>query len=137
LRTFPFRGVPIPRQAIDSALASFIPRDGRVREGPDDLPQRFQAIARQRMPSAYTPVESILLGLDRTIWVGLRPTDQTRGYLILDGRAQPIGSLQVPMSTRVRQASATHVWVTETDADGLSSVVRFRVTGLHCGRDRC
>jgi hypothetical protein len=136
-RAFPFRGVPIPREARDSALASFIPPEGRPREGPPDLPQRFQAIARERMTAVYTPVESILLGLDRTIWLALRPTSEGRGYLILDGSAEPIGSLQVPAGTRVRQASATHVWVTETDADGLSSVVRYRAVGLPCGPARC
>jgi len=37
----------------------------------------------------------------------------------------------------VRQASATRVWVTETDDDGLSSVVRYRVLGLNCGAGGC
>lgn len=52
--------------------------------------------------------------------------------LILNGRAEPVGSLMLPASTRVRQATANHVWVTETDTDGLSSVVRYRVEGLSC-----
>jgi hypothetical protein len=136
-RTFPFRGVPIPRQARDSVLASFIPREGRPREGPADLPQRFQASARERMPSVYTPVETILLGLDRTIWVGMRPTPEGNGYLILDASGDPIGTLLLPASSRVRQATAARVWVTETDADGLSSVVRYRLAGLSCTAARC
>jgi hypothetical protein len=70
------------------------------------------------------------LGLDQTIWIGMRPTGEERGYLILNGRGDPIGSLMVPTSTRIRQASATRIWVTETDDDGLSSVVRYRVLGL-------
>ncbi|HSA56894.1 MAG TPA: hypothetical protein VLE53_14380 [Gemmatimonadaceae bacterium] len=136
-RTFPFRGAPIPRRAADSALAAMMPRAGRASEGPVDLPQRFQALARERMPSVYTPVETILLGLDRTIWIGMRPTDEGRLMLILNGRAEPIGMLLLPTSTRVRQATATRVWVTETDADGLSSVVRYRVVGLSCGSTGC
>lgn len=131
-RTFSFRGTPIPRRAADSAIAAFVPADGRLREGPADLPQRFQALARERMPSVYTPVETILLGLDRTIWIGMRPTAEGREMLILNGRAEPVGSLMLPASTRVRQATANHVWVTETDTDGLSSVVRYRVEGLSC-----
>jgi hypothetical protein len=33
----------------------------------------------------------------------------------------------LPRSTRVRQATAARIWVTETDEDGLSSVVRYRL----------
>lgn len=138
-RDFPFRGVPIPKRAVDSALAAFIPKPGASRhEGtPADLPKRFQALARERMPSVYTPVETVLLGLDNTIWLGMRPTDEGREMLILNGRAEPIGTLMLPASTRVRQATGTHVWVTETDADGLSSVVRYRIVGLSCGPQGC
>lgn len=136
-RTFPFSGVPIPRRAVDSALAAMIPRSGRASEGPPDLPQRFQALARERMPALYTPVETILLGLDNTIWIGLRPTAEGREMLILNGRAQLIGTLMLPTTTRVRQATASQIWVTETDADGLSSVVRYRAHGLSCGPPDC
>jgi hypothetical protein len=129
-RDYAFRGVPIPRRAADSALAAMIPRTGRPTEGPSDLPQRFQAIARERMSQWYIPVQTITLGLDQTIWIGMRTTEEGRGYLILNGRGDPIGSLVVPTSTRIRQASATHIWVTETDDDRLSSVVRYRVLGL-------
>jgi hypothetical protein len=136
-RTFPFRGVPIPRRSADSALAAMMPAPGRPREGPADLPQRFQALARERMSQWYIPVETLTLGLDQTVWIGMRPTDEGRGYLILNDRGDPIGSVMVPTSTRVRQASATHIWVTETDDDGLSSVVRYRVLGLTCGAGGC
>lgn len=136
-RSYPFRGAPIPQAAKDSALASFVPSGGRVLEGPSDLPQRFQAIARERMPAWFTPAETITLGIDLTTWIGMRATAEGRGYLVLDRRGEPVGSLVVPRTTRVRQASTTHVWVTETDADGLSSVVRYRISGLACRPADC
>jgi len=136
-RRYPFRGVPIPKNAKDSALAAIIPRSGRVSEGPSDLPQKFQDIARERMSSWYIPVETITLGLDQTIWVGMRPTDEGRVTLILNGRGDPIGSLLLPRTSRVRQATAAQIWITETDDDGLTSVVRYRVHGLSCGSVRC
>ena len=132
-----FRGVPIPSQARDSALAAILPRGGRVSEGPQDMPQRFQAIARDRMPNWYIPAETITLGLDNTIWVGMRPTNEGRTMLILNGGGDPIGTLLLPRTSRVRQASATHVWVTETDSDGLTSVVRYRIQGLNCAAVSC
>ncbi|HEX6316297.1 MAG TPA: hypothetical protein VFZ73_15615 [Gemmatimonadaceae bacterium] len=136
-RRYEFRGVPISRSAKDSALAAMLPRGGRVSEGPQDLPQRFQAIARDRMSNWYIPVETLTLGLDQTIWIGMRLTDAGRPYLILNGRGDPIGSVVLPRSSRVRQASATHIWVTETDDDGLTSVVRYRIEGLRCGAVPC
>jgi hypothetical protein len=129
-RDYPYRGIPIPRRAADSAVAVTGPVPGHLINPPADLKERVQAIARERMPRWYIAPETITLGLDQTIWIGMRPTDEGRGYLILNGRGDPIGSLMVPASTRVRQASATHIWVTETDDDGLSSVVRHRVLGL-------
>jgi hypothetical protein len=136
-RRYEFRGVPIPRQAKDSALAAMLPRGGRVSEGPQDLPQRFQALARERMSSWYIPAETITLGLDHTIWIGMRLSDSGREYLILNGRGDPIGSLLLPRSSRLRQANATHIWVTDTDDDGLTSVVRYRIQALRCGAIPC
>ena len=136
-RRYEFRGVPISSQAKDSALAAMLPRGGRVSEGPQDLPQRFQAIARDRMSNWYIPAETLTLGLDQTIWIGMRVTDAGRPYLILNGRGDLIGSLVLPRSSRVRQANATHLWVTETDNDGLTSVVRYRIQGLNCGAVSC
>jgi hypothetical protein len=136
-RRYEYRGVAIPGQAKDSALAAILPRSGRVAEGPQDMPQRFQAIARDRMPDWYIPVETITLGLDQTIWIGMRPTTEGRSMLILNERGDPIGTLLLPRTSRLRQARANQIWVTDTDSDGLTSVVRYRVEGLRCGAVPC
>jgi hypothetical protein len=135
-RRYEFRGVPIPVRAKDRALAAMLPRGGRVSEGPQDLPQRFQALARERMSSWYIPAETITLGFDQTIWIGMRLSDAGREYLILNGRGDPIGSLLLPRSSRLRQANGTHIWATETDDDGLTSV-RYRIQALRCGAVPC
>jgi hypothetical protein len=136
-RAYPFRGIPIPRRVADSAIATLRPSPGHAVNEAPDMAKRVQDIARDRISRWYIPAETITSGLDHTIWIGMRPTEEGRGYLILNGRSDPIGSLLVPVSTRVRQASATHIWVTETDDDGLSSVVRYRVLGLTCGAGGC
>ena len=136
-RRYPFLGVPIPKRVVDSALAAMNPPGGRVSEGPADLNQRFQAMARERMSSWYIPVETITLGLDETIWVGMRLTDEGRPYLVLNSRGDPVASMLLPRSSRLRQATASRIWVTETDDDGLTSVVRYRVIGLSCGAVTC
>jgi len=132
-RRYQFRGIPVSKHDVDSALTAMNARPGQV----TDLDQRFHTAARQRMSSWYIPVETITLGLDETVWVGMRLTDEGREYLILNSRGDPVATVQLPKSSRLRQASATQVWVTEADDDGLTSVIRYRVDGLTCGAVRC
>ncbi|HEX7120990.1 MAG TPA: hypothetical protein VF178_01380 [Gemmatimonadaceae bacterium] len=136
-RAFPFRGTPIPRRAADSAIAALAPPPGRPVEGPADLTSRFQALARERMPPVYAPVQSMALGIDGTVWVTLRDSAQTRMTMILNGRGDPIGRVRLSPRTRVWAGSASHLWMGESDADGVVSVVRYRIIGLNCGRGGC
>ena len=130
VRSYPFTGVPIPRAAADSAVAAEARPAGSATEGPADLDRRFQNVARERMPPVYPPTRSLVLGGDDTIWLTLHDSADVRRTLVLDRDGEPVGT--VTMSTRsvIRQATASRVWVTETDADGLASVVRYRVMGI-------
>lgn len=38
-----------------------------------------------------------------------------------------VGRVAVPDNVRIVVANATHIWGIETDADGVQSVVRYRV----------
>jgi hypothetical protein len=123
-----FTGERVPSSVRDSLLESFIPASGRPREGPSELPQRFQAMARERMPSFYAPAEGLLLGLDKTIWV-MRPTRNDRWSAdVYDGSGKLLGRVEPPFKTRIRHGTATHVWTTQRDEDDLISIVRYRIT---------
>jgi hypothetical protein len=127
IRDYPFRGEPIPGSVRDSVLATFVPTGGPTRRGgASDLEPRFQAVARERMPAVYAPVTGFRLGLDDTFWLDLRETGEGRVTLILDARGEPIGAVLLPAHVVIRQASRTHLWVTERDEFGLNSVVRYR-----------
>lgn len=132
-----YRGEPIPRRSLDSALARVVPAPHHLINVPPDLPERVRAEASKRVPTWSITVETILLGLDRTVWIGFQPTAEGRRYQILSSAGDPVGELLVPSSTRVQQATASRIWVTETDADGLSDVVRYRLSGLSCDPTRC
>src|SRR5687768_16010770 len=129
-KVLPYRGEPIPQRARDSALAVVGPVPPHLLNVPPDLPERIREEARSRMPSWSAPLETVLLGLDGTVWIGFRPDRERRRYLILSDRGEPTGELSVARAMRVRQATASLIWVTETDSDGLSDVVRYRVVGL-------
>ncbi|MDE2796537.1 MAG: hypothetical protein OXL34_17110 [Gemmatimonadota bacterium] len=117
-RSYPYPGEPIPDSAMDRGIADMVPES--------DLARRFRAVARERAPVVYSPT-AVTLGLDGTIWVELRRTDRGTPVHVLSETGDPIGSLLLPPRSRIRQASMTHVWVTEYDPLDLASVVRYRV----------
>ncbi len=117
-RSYPYPGEPIPDSAMDRGIADMVPEN--------DLARRFRALARERAPVVYPPA-GVTLGLDGTIWVELRRTGRGTPVHVLSETGDPIGSLLLPAQSRIRQATMTHLWVTEYDALDLASVVRYRV----------
>ena len=117
-RVHVYGGEPIPAAALDSAIAATRSESGRLR--------RARAMARERAPAVYAPTD-VTLGLDGTVWLELRPTDRGTRVVVLSETGDSIASLLLPPRSKIRQASLTHVWVTETDELGLASVVRYRV----------
>ena len=126
--SLPFRGAPIPSRLVDSALRALAPPPGRGLEGPD-LTSQFQSLARRRMPKVFPPVQRLTAGLDQTAWITMRDAAQGRAVLGLNARGEPVGNLLLPANTRLEQATNSRIWVTETDSDGLTSIVRYRLTG--------
>lgn len=135
VRAYPFRGVSIPRSVADSAVAA--ENRGPSSEGPSNLGAMFERIARDKMPPVYAPVQWFILGLDDTIWITLRDSVDARTTVVLDARGDQIGRVVTSTRTRIRQASASRMWATEIDDDGLASVVRYRVHGIPCRPPGC
>lgn len=128
VRSYPYRGVPVPAHARDSVLDAMIPApDRRPREGPANLPERFQELARERMPPVYPPVTAMVLGMDGTTWLTVPETPHSSRALVLNARGDPIATAALPPNTTIRQATETHAWATERDEVGLVSVVRYRL----------
>jgi hypothetical protein len=132
-RSYPFVGAPIPQKAIDSALARLAnappPPEGKPAAGGGT---RVVASMRTKLPAVYSPAQSIVLGLDNTVWIVMRATLEGRSTLVLNSRGDPIATVQLPPRTLLRQANARTLWTIQTDADGLGSVVRYSVTGIPC-----
>lgn len=117
-RSYAYDAEPIPDSAMDRGIANMVPESG--------LARRFRATARQRAPVVYGP-KDVTLGLDGTVWVELRSTERGTPVVVISETGDPIGSLLLPPLSKIRQASLTHVWVTERDPLDLASVVRYRV----------
>jgi hypothetical protein len=119
-RTYPFTGVPIPRDMAESDVRSAV-RMWRLTPDASDEMMR-------RIPEVEPPAELIVIGRDGTTWLGPYARKRDHTWLALDERGEPIGRITLPPRTSISAVSRTHVWVTEKDADDLESVVRYRVT---------
>ena len=117
-RSYPYPGEPIPDSVMDRGIAEMVPES--------NLARRFRARARELAPLVYPPA-GVTLGLDGTIWVELRRTEDGTPVHVLSESGDPVGSLLLPVRSRIQQASMTHLWVTERDEFDLASVVRYRV----------
>lgn len=114
-RAYPFEGVPIPEEVVDSVVELWGSRLGIERE------------MRSRIPPIYPPVEKMLLGADGRTWIGLRSGDESEAWLILGPEGDPEGRVVLPARTRLHVANATHVWALERDELDVESIVRSRI----------
>jgi hypothetical protein len=117
-RTFPFEGVRIPDQVVDSVMeprAARLSGLGIVRE------------IRNRIPPVYPPVEKIVLGMDGRTWVQLYDGGKQEQWLILGETGNPQGRVFLPARTALHVADAAHVWALERDEWDVESIVRFRI----------
>jgi hypothetical protein len=71
----------------------------------------------------------IRIGLDNTIWIGLRATSEGNPWLVLDSAGVPIGRVLLPRNVLLMEASRERIWASEENADGLRSIIRFVVAG--------
>jgi hypothetical protein len=126
VRTQPFTGEPISAAVADSAIAAMAPGPGQPRESGSD-PSRFQAAARERMPIVYAPIERVVPAIDGTTWLTMRDSAEGSDVLVLDARGETVATASLPPRSRIHDATATHVWMTEVDAFDLVSVVRYRI----------
>lgn len=81
-----------------------------------------------RAPAAYPPFVSVMVGRDGSIWLRGRIVQDERRYVVLDPRGNLHGTFPLRSAFRIAEAELTNIWVMEPDADGVQSVVRYRVS---------
>jgi len=87
-----------------------------------------QAECRSRPVAPFLrPVFRRMLGLDHTIWIEMRPDAVGRHWMVLSPTGDPIGRVTLPPTFFFRVGTRTALWGTEEDADGIESVVRYRI----------
>jgi hypothetical protein len=113
----------VPKKSIDSALA-------RVSSGFRNYPvEELRALVAKEIPPVYPPVQNILIGADKTIWLELHSTTADRQWLELDPTGTPIGVATVAKNFVARAGDRTHLWGFEAEGEQLRTLVRYAITG--------
>jgi hypothetical protein len=118
------RDLPLELERISSRQSDSIRKAEIAAVTGELLKQDYAAIP---LPAVFRPVHGIVAGSDGRTWIALRPNHGERPWLVLGATGTVVGRVAVPDNVRVVVANATHLWGIETDADGVQSVVRYRV----------
>jgi protein-disulfide isomerase len=119
-RSYPFVGVPIPPALADSVIEARAERmESRAlaREFRDESP----------VPPVHPPVARVVVGNDGTVWLALRATGNEREHLVLAPGGVPLGVAALPPAARVVAVDGANLWVVESDAARVESLVRYRL----------
>jgi len=123
-RAVPYTPVRVPAAWRDSVLKMY---------DPTGKPAEQQQIARRlssalHFPSTFPPVDRVLVGTDRTVWVRLAGADAMARWLVFDARAAQVGALRLPAAMTVLGASRQRIIASGLNSDGEPVVVRYGVT---------
>ena len=120
-RDYDYRAVPIPPRVVDSVRRQLVSRPGLS-------PPRKAAYRSVPFPRYFPPVVRMLVGMDTSVWLEEPATAPgVHRWRIVDSRGRVLGVTSVPGNVTLKDVRLDAAWGTETDADGLQSVVRFRV----------
>jgi hypothetical protein len=124
---------PIPARVRDSLLTTALGKarpqlDGARRKG-QQLPASNERLVEQGLdlPTHYSPIRTLVLGIDGTIWLERFGEGRTGDWLVLDRTGTPVFRVQLPPTLEVQQASATDVWGTDRDELDVSYLVRMKI----------
>jgi hypothetical protein len=73
------------------------------------------------------PVVGMVGGRDNTLWIRMHDTEAGRPYRILDPSGELVGTLTLPLNSRIAVADLRQIWVIEIDELDVESVVRYRL----------
>ena len=123
-RSFWFTPVPLAKQDVDAVVAKVVTDMGGSAD--PGLPARIEAALFR--PSYFPPVNAVVPGQDGTLWIQRERTTTALGkWTLLSAKGSPVGDFLLPTTLQVRAGTATAVWGVETDADGVPSIVEYRV----------
>jgi hypothetical protein len=125
---YPYPRVPLPREAVDSALEAQVAGFFRSEFGAQvyGTPARALDLLRAGVyaPAFLPPVTQLVAGRDGTLWVQRWRSDT---WLVIGPDGRIVGEATLPGRTTVRAAAGDLVWAVQLDADDVPFIVRYRI----------
>lgn len=75
----------------------------------------------------YPPLREMIIGLDRTAWIGLAERNGAHPYMVLSPGGESLGLVSLPVSSRLADAEQYRIWSIERDDFDVESLVEYRV----------
>jgi hypothetical protein len=126
-RSYQFDGVRVPTSARDSAINAMSQWGTGRTAAARTAGEALAAKARPLMPAVFAPVTGLVMGDDDTAWLAVYDPASKPRYRALDGKGNVLGEIVLPARSTLARATRTQLWVIENTADGVSSIVRYRV----------
>jgi hypothetical protein len=112
---------PLERSSVDSAL------DARIRPGSPPA-YRDQLRSQMVVPAFRPPVSTAFVAADGSLWLKREDGGPDVDYTVLAPNGDVAGMLTLKRTVAIRAVNGNAVWAVETDADGVPTVVRYRIT---------
>lgn len=128
-RTYRYVPKPLPSAAVERAVDEHVGglSNARFRTPPEGAVRRSIRRALY-LPKHLTPVTSLVLGRDGTIWLRREEDGRsTVGWIVLDPAGNLVARLSLPARLDVRYADRTQLWGVELDELDVPTLARFRV----------
>ena len=117
-RTLPFVPLLLARDTIDAAINAAT----RNTRQPPAVIAELQKALREAVPPHRPPVTSVVLARDGRTWIRLAAAPGASSAVVLDATGATVATVSLPDGLELVDADDRRVWVTETDADGLTSI---------------
>lgn len=119
-RRFPIETIPLPAAVRDSAMDA---RASRMQNQ-----QLLRAVeAHLDATKIYPPLREMIIGRDKTVWIGLTERNGAHPYMALSPDGESLGLVRLPIKSRLADAEKGRVWSIERDDFDVESLVEYRV----------
>jgi hypothetical protein len=121
----------LPRKPVDSVLTRLkrvVAGRGNASSGP--LPPAIaKLIDGLPVPRTYAPVSTVVVAPDGALLIGGTTNAATTSWKLFSPTGSPVGTFTLPVSVTLLALRGDTAWGTDTNADGVPSIVRYRLGG--------
>jgi len=121
-RLYPYTPMKISQQSRDSLRERVQGRIGARSE------EEVRNVVAEKIPAYYAPVQAVVIGRDRTIWLLLYRTGEENPWLVVDAAGEQIGTVMLSKDYFLDAADRQRAWGFDRKIGQPPVLVRYRIT---------